>query len=304
MSQSVNIEDFNALPPDEAGERLAACLPVPRWVTTVSDGRPYADWPALEAAAASAAAHLDDARARGRPGGPPAHRRTGVEPATTTQRSAPGSSRGVDPADAEVARELAAGNAAYEERFGPGVPHPGRGPLGPRDPRRAATSARQRRRHRARRDRDPAARDRVAPTPDRWSPDGHPLHARPRHQPRAVPRTGSGWCSRASTAAPRRRGITDSDGRVGSIGPERLEAGDYRLRFASGAYFARHVTTTASTPRWSWCSPSPTPRRTTTCRCCSTRSATPPTGAADRHLGRGTRAHRPRRLLGSGRRDR
>jgi 5-hydroxyisourate hydrolase len=33
-------------------------------------------------------------------------------------------------------------------------------------------------------------------------------------------------------------GITDGDGRVGSIGPERLDEGDYRLRFASGAYFA------------------------------------------------------------------
>lgn len=33
-------------------------------------------------------------------------------------------------------------------------------------------------------------------------------------------------------------GITDGDGRVGSIGPTRLDPGDYRLRFASGAYFA------------------------------------------------------------------
>jgi 5-hydroxyisourate hydrolase len=33
-------------------------------------------------------------------------------------------------------------------------------------------------------------------------------------------------------------GITDGDGRVGSIGPERLEPGDYRLRFGSGDYFA------------------------------------------------------------------
>ncbi|HEV7194698.1 MAG TPA: hydroxyisourate hydrolase, partial [Pedococcus sp.] len=31
---------------------------------------------------------------------------------------------------------------------------------------------------------------------------------------------------------------TDGDGRVGSIGPERLAAGEYRLRFASGGYFA------------------------------------------------------------------
>ncbi len=33
-------------------------------------------------------------------------------------------------------------------------------------------------------------------------------------------------------------GVTDGDGRVGAIGAERLEAGDYRLRFASGGYFA------------------------------------------------------------------
>ncbi len=33
-------------------------------------------------------------------------------------------------------------------------------------------------------------------------------------------------------------GTTDEDGRVASIGPERLEAGVYRLTFDSGAYFA------------------------------------------------------------------
>lgn len=33
-------------------------------------------------------------------------------------------------------------------------------------------------------------------------------------------------------------GVTDADGRVSSIGPEQLEAGHYRLRFDSGAYFA------------------------------------------------------------------
>jgi 5-hydroxyisourate hydrolase len=31
---------------------------------------------------------------------------------------------------------------------------------------------------------------------------------------------------------------TDGDGRVGTIGPERLDPGDYRLRFATGDYFA------------------------------------------------------------------
>jgi 5-hydroxyisourate hydrolase len=32
--------------------------------------------------------------------------------------------------------------------------------------------------------------------------------------------------------------VTDADGRISSIGPARLEAGDYRLSFATGDYFA------------------------------------------------------------------
>ena len=33
-------------------------------------------------------------------------------------------------------------------------------------------------------------------------------------------------------------GVTDDDGRVGSIGPERLAAGDYVLRFDTAAYWS------------------------------------------------------------------
>jgi 5-hydroxyisourate hydrolase len=32
-------------------------------------------------------------------------------------------------------------------------------------------------------------------------------------------------------------GVTDADGRIAGIGPDRLDAGDYRLRFDSGDYF-------------------------------------------------------------------
>lgn len=39
-------------------------------------------------------------------------------------------------------------------------------------------------------------------------------------------------------------GVTDSDGRVGQLGPDRLDAGDYRLNFDTGAYFARSDTDT------------------------------------------------------------
>jgi len=39
------------------------------------------------------------------------------------------------------------------------------------------------------------------------------------------------------------RATTDSDGRVGSIGPDRLDAGGYRLRFDTAAYFTGTGTT-------------------------------------------------------------
>jgi 5-hydroxyisourate hydrolase len=32
-------------------------------------------------------------------------------------------------------------------------------------------------------------------------------------------------------------GRTDADGRCGTLGPERLDTGTYRLRFATGSYF-------------------------------------------------------------------
>ncbi|MGB3684560.1 MAG: hydroxyisourate hydrolase [Ornithinimicrobium sp.] len=38
-------------------------------------------------------------------------------------------------------------------------------------------------------------------------------------------------------------GSTDADGRIGTIGPERLAVGDYRLTFDSGSYFAAAGTT-------------------------------------------------------------
>ena len=112
----MTIEDFNALSPDEVGERLAACLPVPRWVDTVRDGRPYAAWPDLEETATTAAAELDEVELAAALAG---HPRIG-ERASSPRHDAAFSAReqsGVDPADAEVARALADGNAAYEERF-------------------------------------------------------------------------------------------------------------------------------------------------------------------------------------------
>lgn len=111
------LDGFNALPEREARERLASCLPVPRWVDAVLAGRPYAGWPALEERAAGAAAQLSDeelAAALAR------HPRIG-ERARGGEHDAAFSAReqaGVDPLDADVARRLAEGNRAYTERFG------------------------------------------------------------------------------------------------------------------------------------------------------------------------------------------
>jgi 5-hydroxyisourate hydrolase len=44
-------------------------------------------------------------------------------------------------------------------------------------------------------------------------------------------RVGDGWVGIGT-------GLTDADGRVKELGPERLESGAYRLRFDTAAYFA------------------------------------------------------------------
>jgi 2-oxo-4-hydroxy-4-carboxy-5-ureidoimidazoline decarboxylase len=110
-----DVSAFNRLSADEARGLLRTCLDVPRWVDEMEGGRPYAGWPALRVAAEESAAALTDgelvaALAR--------HPRIGER--AGADHDAQHSEReqaGVDPADDEVARRLAAGNAAYERRF-------------------------------------------------------------------------------------------------------------------------------------------------------------------------------------------
>jgi 2-oxo-4-hydroxy-4-carboxy-5-ureidoimidazoline decarboxylase len=112
----VSLEEFNALPAEEARSRVEGCLDVPRWVEAVVAGRPYATRADLLAVAAEAGKHLADdelARALSR------HPRIG-ERAEAGRHDAAHSAQeqaGVDREDAEVARRLADGNRAYEERF-------------------------------------------------------------------------------------------------------------------------------------------------------------------------------------------
>lgn len=108
---------FNEADEQRAREQLLTCLDAPGWADRVLAGRPYADLGQLAAAMGAASATLDDddleqALAR--------HPRIG-ERADEALHDAAHSTReqaGVDAADADLARRLAEGNRAYEERFG------------------------------------------------------------------------------------------------------------------------------------------------------------------------------------------
>lgn len=111
-----SIEGFNGLPAAEARRRLLTCLSVPRWAAEVAGRRPYANHAALAAEAEAAAAELTDddlaAALRGHP-------RIGEQAgAGHTAEFSAAEQAHVDADDADVMAALAAGNRAYEQRFG------------------------------------------------------------------------------------------------------------------------------------------------------------------------------------------
>lgn len=96
---------------------LRACLHVERWVDEVADGAPYESVDQLLATASDAAsplssAEIDEALA--------AHPRIGERPTGegAAQRFSRSEQSSTDADDAELAAAIAAGNRAYEERFG------------------------------------------------------------------------------------------------------------------------------------------------------------------------------------------
>ena len=110
-----DVSAFNLLSADEAQGLLRTCLDVPRWVAVVEGGRPYAGWAALREAAEQSAARLTEAELEA---ALTRHPRIGER--AGADHDAEHSEReqaGVDPADRDAASRLAAGNAAYENRF-------------------------------------------------------------------------------------------------------------------------------------------------------------------------------------------
>ncbi|MEP6650420.1 MAG: 2-oxo-4-hydroxy-4-carboxy-5-ureidoimidazoline decarboxylase [Lapillicoccus sp.] len=117
-TQATDVRDvsaLNRLSADEAEGLLRSCLDVPRWVEEVERGRPYAGWAALrEAAEQSAATLTNDELEAALTRHPRIGERAGTgHDAEHSQRE----QSDVDPDDDDTAARLAAGNAAYEQRF-------------------------------------------------------------------------------------------------------------------------------------------------------------------------------------------
>lgn len=115
-AQGLSLREFNA-DAVVAAEMLGACLDIAEWVAQVSSGRPFADLAALRTAGSAAAAVITWEQVSGaldrhpRIGeSRPAVAGTGTESAWS--RSEQG---GIEAIQAEA---LAAGNIAYEQRFG------------------------------------------------------------------------------------------------------------------------------------------------------------------------------------------
>src|SRR3954463_5759465 len=99
------------MPVETTREVLLGCLSVPRWADDVLAGQPYADHDALLASADRAARELTDEELDQALSG---HPRIGERGGAQSQKE----QSGVDPSAGDTAARLAAGNAAYEQRFG------------------------------------------------------------------------------------------------------------------------------------------------------------------------------------------
>jgi 2-oxo-4-hydroxy-4-carboxy-5-ureidoimidazoline decarboxylase len=113
---TADVSAFNALTEEQARDKLASCLAVPRWVDELLRARPYDDEQALLARAEAAASQLSDAELASALAG---HPRIGERPGNGHDRGfSTREQSGVDVAAEEVRRRLAEGNSAYERRFG------------------------------------------------------------------------------------------------------------------------------------------------------------------------------------------
>lgn len=113
-SSPLTLDQFNAADSGAARRILDACLDIERWVIDVDAGRPYPDWNALRARASASADEITWAEVAGALA---RHPRIGEKATGDAGDVALSASEQAGVADADTAA-LAAGNLAYEQRFG------------------------------------------------------------------------------------------------------------------------------------------------------------------------------------------
>jgi 2-oxo-4-hydroxy-4-carboxy-5-ureidoimidazoline decarboxylase len=110
--EGIGLPAFNAMPDGQAREVLLGCCRAAGWAGKLAAGRPY---PSLDSLLAEAAAALTDEDVTEALTG---HPRIGDAGAGRHSAWSRGEQAGVSGAGDAVLAELAAGNRAYEERFG------------------------------------------------------------------------------------------------------------------------------------------------------------------------------------------
>jgi len=113
-AQPLTIDQFNGVDDVVAGELLGSCLDIERWVADVAAGRPYRDRDALLVKASASAKEITWAEVAG---ALLRHPRIGEKASGESGDAALSAAEQSGVADSDAA-ELAAGNLAYEQRFG------------------------------------------------------------------------------------------------------------------------------------------------------------------------------------------
>lgn len=113
----MKLAEFNSADTAVAADALKPCIDVQRWIEAITAARPFSSRAELldfaaRAAAPFTAAEVEAAMAH--------HPRIGERPTASTAEASMSRSEqsGVDPSDNGTAAALAAGNRAYEEKFG------------------------------------------------------------------------------------------------------------------------------------------------------------------------------------------
>ena len=233
--EGIGLAAFNALPAERARDLLLGCCHAGRWAAKVTAGRPY---PALDALLARAGEELTDDDV---PEALAGHPRIGQAPAAGQNAWSQGEQAGIGGAEDTVLAELAAGNHAYEERFGHIylVCASGRSASallgilknrlrnGP-DAERQVVRGELGTINDLRLTKLIGGRLSTVSTHVLDSALGQPAAGVPVRLERM---TGGG--------TPLAEAVTGEDGRVAELGPAGLAPGTYRVVFDTGAYFAR-----------------------------------------------------------------